>query len=897
LIGQAVSHYRITALLGAGGMGEVYRATDASLGREVAIKVLPAQVSSDPERLARFRREAHLLASLNHPNVAAIYGFEEADGRPFLVLELVEGPTLADRIAKGAIPMEEALEIARQIAEALEEAHEKGIVHRDLKPANVKLTAEGKVKVLDFGLAKAWAGDAAAASQPDLSRSPTLTSPGSLAGVILGTAAYMSPEQARGQPVDKRTDVWAFGVVLYEMLTGRNLFVGPTVSDTLAAVLRADPDWTALPPQTPTAVRRLLARCLTRDPRARLHDVADARLEIVEAQADGPGSPVDAARAPRTRRALAPWVLAAALAAATAVLGVIAARHVAEQPRVVRFELWPPEGTVFHLHPETPGAVVVSPDGGSLAFCAAKEGVVRLYVRALEATEARALPGTEGAQYPFWSPDSRFLGFFVDGKLKKVGMAGGPSLTLCDAPEMKGASWGRGGVIVFAPSATSPLHRVSDAGGVSSVITRLDPARHDDSHRHPRFLPDGRHFIYLARTPGGGDRGDNAIVLASLDGGPEKVLLRSGAAAEYAAGHLLYLRNGSLMAQPFDAGRLELTGEAFPVQEDVRRLDVGTAVGVFSVSDRVLAYEAGGGPSARRLVWRDRAGKEIGTIGETAGYQYQVRLSPRGDFAAVPIRDPSRGTEDLWIYELARGVRTRFTFDAAAETWPAWSPDGQTLIYASTRKGPSDLYRKPLVGAVEEDLLLESNVEKLPESVSPDGRLLVYSQLSEKTYWDVWALPLQGARTPFPLIRTPFLECCAKISPDGRWLAYMSQESGRFEIYLTTFPTPGPRWQVSTSGGAYPCWRSDRKEVVYSTLDGTVMAAEVAARGDGLAVGAAKPLFKTTAPGPTVYVYSPTPDLRRFLIVEPLAQEEPRPLTVVVNWTAPLATAAPGRNR
>jgi Tol biopolymer transport system component len=745
------------------------------------------------------------------------------------------------------------------------------------------------VKVLDFGLAKAWTGDPGDGSFSDSSQSPTLAHTGTHAGVILGTAAYMSPEQARGKTVDKRADVWSFGVVLYEMLTGGKLFEGETITDVIAAVVTREPDWTVLPKETPRRVRRLLERCLRKDPRRRLPDAGAARLELAEVLAgETEDTALETVAAPARNpvRAVA-WSLALAMGALAAGLGlgVLLARP-SPDDRVLSFEVDPPEGTSFYLHPERPGAVRVSPDGRMLAFTAEREGQYRLYVRPLSATVARALPGTEGAQYHFWSPDSRSLGFFSGGKLRKIRVTGGggPPVALCDAPEVKGASWGSQGVIVFAPNFNTPIYRVSEGGGEATPVTALDAGRKDDSHRHPRFLPDGRHFLYLARVSGGSR--DSAVVLDSIEGGEEKVLLTSPAAAEYASGHLLFLRAITLMAQPFDPDRFELTGEAFPVAEGVQIPAAATALGVFSASQTgVLAYEPGGLVAGFRLVWRDREGDEVGVLGDEAPY-WEVRLSPDGELALVLMSDAGGGSSDAWLYEIARNLRTRLTFTEGEEWMAAWSPDGTSVFFGSSRGSAYDLYRKTVTGAEPEELIYETDRPKVPTSVSPDGRLLLFSEQDPETSWDLWVLPLdEDEARPYPFLEGPFEEVVGMFSPDGRWVAYRSSESGRSEVYVVPFPGPGRKWQVSTEGGLWAEWRDDGREIFYQTIDGYVAAVAVEPRGEGLVFGPPRPLFPLEVQESN-FRYSPTPDGQRFLAVEPVGGQTALPITVVVNWTA-----------
>ncbi len=768
-------------------------------------------------------------------------------------------------------------------------------MHRDLKPANIKLTPEGKVKVLDFGLAKAWALDPVSGGSSDLSRSPTMAYSGTHAGVILGTAAYMSPEQARGKTVDRRADIWAFGVVLYEMLVGGALFGGETVTDVIASVVKEQPDWEKLPADTPRVLRSLLRRCLVKDPRQRLRDIGDARLEIEQAlsgreEAPEAGPPPAGAVEPTSRwRRIAPWVLAAVLGLGGAALGVFLVLGRPPETPVVRFDIVPPEGVRLALTSTSPGPVRVSPDGRMLAYTAfAGAGGQRLFVRALDEADPRALPGTEGAQYPFWSPDSRQIGFFADRKLKRVEAAGGPPLSLCEAEDGKGGSWGSEGVIVFAPSFDQPIHRVPETGGEAKPVTVFDKTRKDDSHRHPRFLPDGRHLIYLARYPDGAQEGQ-AIVVGSIDGGEGKVLLHSPAAVEYAGGHLFFLRDRTLMAQPFDPDRLELQGEARPIVDPVTFLATGTAHAVFSASSGgVLAWQSGeAGQRQQRLVWRDRAGTETGTAGEPADFGV-VMLSPRGDYAAASLYDERSGRQDLWVYEVARGLGSRFTFDDAEDGAPVWSPEGDRIAFSSNRSGTFDIYVKSVGGASEETLLYASDAEKSPSGWHPDGDVLAFDQRGEETGWDIWTLNLTGEPQAQPFLQTPFLEYGAAFSPDGRWVLYGSNESGEFQVYVRAWPGPGRQWQVSTAPASWPRWSRGGKEIVYEAMDGALLAAPVEVRGESLVVGTPVELFK--GPGPsTANCFDLSSDGQRVLLFEPV--EKPKaapPLSVLVNWPATL---------
>ncbi len=910
MIDATLAQYRVTAKLGEGGMGEVWRAEDTKLGRDVALKVLPAAVADDAERLARFEREARVLASLNHPNIATLYGLEtavptsapasasapetsgtgtETDSGPvtFLVMELVEGDGLDERIARGPVQVDDAIPIAIQIAEALEAAHEQGIVHRDLKPANVKLRPDGTVKVLDFGLAKAWNTEHNDAS---LSMSPTLTQHATAAGVILGTAAYMAPEQAAGIAADRRADVWAFGVVLWEMLTGKRLFEGETVSHMLASVLKDEPTWDALPDDLPPRVRELLERCLRKKPRHRLQAIGDARIALEEELADPGGGRVvtvaessDDAGTPPHRGGWLGWALAAVGGVAAAALGAWILLRPAPAAPVVRFTIEPPPGTAFDLEPFRPSPVVVSPDGTRLVFGAVdSEGADRLWIRTVDEVEARPLTGTENAQYPFWAPDSRHLGFFDGTSLKRVDSSGGLPLTLCAAPNGKGGSWGPDGTIVFAPDSDTPIHTVSQAGGESEAVTTFDEERGDDSHRHPWFLPDGRRFLYLARFPDGAEAGQ-AIMVGSLDGDPPVEIERSPAAAAYASGYLLYLRESTLMARPFDPSSLEFGGEAVPVVEEVALLSTGTARAVFAPSETgTLVSQAGLVRTGAALRWRDRGGEVLGEVGDPSLF-YGVELSPGGDLAVLEIGDPETRQGDLWILEIERGLLTRFTSDEGNEFYPIWSPDGREIVYSSEQSGAVRLVRKDVESSGAGDLVLELDGEPVVTDWSADGRSLLVTVQRPGTSWDQLLVSLDGEPEARDLIVTEFGEGGGRLSPDERWIAYQSESSGRIEIYVRPFPGPGRTLRASTAGGMWPRWSADGSELFYQDLAGNMMAVPVRAAGSGLTLAPAVELFRGPVPGDG-WRWDVTDGADRFLIIEPVTEQQPEPITVLMNW-------------
>ncbi|HYL34354.1 MAG TPA: protein kinase [Bryobacteraceae bacterium] len=876
--GTQLGPYQIVALLGKGGMGEVYRARDPKLNRDVAIKVLPAALASDARYMARFRREAQVLAALNHPNIAVIHGLEDHA----IVMELVEGPTLAERIAEGPLPLEEALSIARQIAEALEAAHEKGIIHRDLKPGNVKITPDGVVKVLDFGLAKT----AQAAATADASHSPTLTRP-TEPGLILGTPAYMSPEQAAGKPLDKRSDIWSFGVVLYEMLSGQRLFTGETVSHTLAGVLTGPIDFAKLPAEIPATIRDLIARCLDRDIKMRLRDIGEARVAIGKYLV---GPKAGTAEVPPSKAVFGaiPWAAAAVLALVAAALGFLLLREKPPDAPVERFSIPAPEKTAFGFTSMLGGSLDVSPDGRRVVFSAASEGKIQLWVRALTSINPVLLAGTEGATFPFWSADSENIGFFADGKLKRIPASGGPPVTLCEAPNGLGGTWNREGVIVFGPKNPGPLYRISASGGTPSPVTAPDSTQHEMVHRWPWFLPDGRHFLYTAGGGGGG-----ALRTGSIDSpaSESRVIIPPPLNANnvaYSQGYLLFVRGNTLMAQPFDAKRLATTADAVPVAERVQKTVLVGHAALGVSANGILVYKSGPTGDITQLVWFDRGGKQTGTLGQPENLN-GVRFSPDGKSVVINILDASTRNKNLWIYDVDRGLKTRFTFYAGEEREAIWSPDGRWIVFNRSQNGHLDLYRKASNGASAEELLYTNNRQKYPTSFSPDGKWLLYMVYADGASKNqLWILPMQGApasgQKPVPFQGTAFNSSWGQFSPDGRWIAYASDESQRNEIYVAPFPGPGGKKQISTAGGDQPLWRHDGKEIFYAAPNGEMMAAEVSSKGGSLEVGVVRSLFGPIPP-PLGHSYDVSADGQRFL-VRMEAQPSDEPLTLVRNWTA-----------
>ncbi|MDQ2979727.1 MAG: protein kinase [Acidobacteriota bacterium] len=873
--GKRLGPYEIVAPVGAGGMGEVYRARDTRLERTVAVKVLPDHLSRDEDVRQRFEREAKTISSLSHPHICALYDVGSQDGIEYLVMEFLEGETLTDRLANGPLPVEQALRYGIEMADALEKAHRQGIVHRDLKPGNVMLTKSG-VKLLDFGLAKAVAP---ASAKSSLTALPTVSPNLTQEGTILGTFQYMAPEQLEGREADARTDIFAFGAVLYEMATGRKAFEGKSQASLIGSILRDEPaPISVVQPMTPPALDRVVKTCLAKDPEDRWQTARDVLLQMKWIQEGGSqaGLPAPVA-AQRKKRERIAWAIAGAALAAAAILAVGFLRRAPAQPRTIRFEIATPEGIT------TIDAPRISPDGRHLAFNATdSSGMSRIWVRALNALAAQPLAGTEGTTRPFWSPDSRFLGFFAEGKLKKITVSGGPAQKICDAPSGADGSWSPEGVILFDGTANDPIFRVSAAGGTPVVAVKPEASRKEAEVGWPEFLPDGRHFLYMAI---GQKAEDNAYRIGSLDSKESRTIAPAQTLVTYAPpGYLLFVRGKTLVAQPFDAKAGKTMGEPTPLAERIGTGPVGLAR--FSVArDGTLVYRTG--ESGDRLLWVDRSGHDIETIGDPGEY-HNPAFSPGGDRLAFDLTDPHSGKQDVWVRDLKRGVSSRFTFGAVDAFAPLWSPDGRLIVFTQARDQAVGLFEKAADGQGEEKLLFKSDELKVACDWSRDGRYIAFMSRGKETSWDLWALPTFGDRKPVAFLKTQFAERLPVFSPDGRFLAYDSNESGRPEVYVQSFPGPGGKWQISTSGGVEPRWRADGKELYYRAPDQRLMAVEIQA-GSGFTAGVPQPLFLGRfEPGIARNRYLPTADGRRFLTVAPLGREFLTPTTVVLNWFAEL---------
>ena len=887
LTGAQLGPYTILAPLGAGGMGEVHRARDTRLDREVAIKVLPEAFARDPERMARFQREAKVLALLNHPNIAGIHGFEEVEGQRFLVMELVEGATLADRLRDGAMPIEDGLTINRQIAEALEAAHERGIIHRDLKPANVKITPDGAVKVLDFGLAKAMAEDDR--SQSMIANSPTITAQHTRPGVILGTAAYMSPEQARGRPVDRRTDIWSFGVVLYECLSGQKPFGGETATDLIAKILEREPDWGALPETTPSNVRMLLQRCMQKDRKQRLRDIGEAWV-VLDGALAGDFSVAGLAPVrslPTWRRAL-PWFVCTILV--TALVALWFSTWPAKQA-VMRFNLAIPESQALTAAPFP--KTDISADGTKIVFEGQHESKSQLYLRHIHQLDATPLANTDDADCPFFSPDGEWIAFAQKGKLRKISVLGGPATTICDAANLRGGSWGADGTIVFSPDRNSGIWRVPAAGGEPAKLT--DVGTGGGSHRWPQLLPDGKTALFTASSQSS-NYTDAKIVALSLETLEQKDVVRGGTFSRYVpSGHIVFARSGTLMAVPFDAGKLEVTGSAIPILESV---DWGPGTGcvqyAFSRTGTLL-YLSGSAAGEEMLpIWIDREGKES-PISQHKRVYSEVRFAPDGTQLAASIMDGAN--TDIWILEIERDAFMRLTTDEAFDQFPVWSPDGKWIAFGSDRgKSALNLYRQLADGTRETERLTTSDNRQIPWSFSPDGSILAFVENNPKTQADIMYLRLDGEeRKPEVFLATSFGEGAPALSPDGKWIAYGSNESGEPEIYVLPFLRPGPKVKVSTGDRSFlPKWSPDGKEVFYRT-ENKVMAVSVSVQDETFRAQSPHQLFELKGSGYS-FPFDVAPDGNRFLFYRTAgeAKEESQQPVVVVNWFEELKSKTRG---
>jgi eukaryotic-like serine/threonine-protein kinase len=889
MIGQTISHYHILEKLGEGGMGVVYKAEDTKLKRIIALKFLPPELAASDQDKARFVQEAQAASALNHPNVCTIHDIQEHDGQMFIVMEFVDGQTLRER--KGAINLAKAIDIGVQVAEGLAAAHEKGIVHRDIKPENIMIRKDGIVQIMDFGLAKLRA-----------SRASRLTK----AGSTVGTAGYMSPEQVQGQETDHRSDIFSLGVLLYELFTGELPFKGVHETALMYEIVNVDPvPMSAVKPEIDPELDRIVLECLQKEPDERYNSVKDIakdlkrfkressrqRMSRVTAVRDVykvPGASAQTPSLPPPEPAPAPAkksrpVLLASTAAffllTTALLAFLYWREPVKEVTPVRFTIPAPErGTFLGQVP------IISPDGLKLVFAARdSSGKSFLWLRPLASLIATPISGTDDAFYPFWSPDSRYIGFFQNGKLRKIEASGGPVQSLADAPVGRGGTWGSAGMIVFAPNFGGGLQQVSDAGGTPTQTTVLDTTRREDSHRWPSFLPDGRHFVYLRRSS---EDEKTGVYIGSLDSKESSILLPIKSNAIYASpGFLLFVMERSLMAQPFDASKGTLSGQAFPITEDVA-FDQTYSFGLFSASSTgVLALGMGSGSTSnRQLVWFDRSGKRLEKAG-TPGSVFDFCLSPDEKRVVFRRIDPQTRNNDLWILDLQRQTESRFTFSSAVDDDPIWSSDGSKVYFDSNPEGVANLYQKIGTGAGNEEVLFKDGLGKYPMDCSPDGRYILFQHEGRTTKEDLWLLPTVGERKPFPYVQSAASEYSGHFSPDGRWIAYSSDESGKFEVYVQAFPLTQGKWQVSISGGAAPLWSKDGKELFYLAPDKKLMVVSVTGRGTSFEQGIPKPLFDTDV---DVYSaaarYQVSRDGKRFLINTPVEGTSLKPIMLALNW-------------
>jgi len=892
--GTRLGPYEIVAPLGAGGMGEVFRATDTRLGRDVAVKVLPQHLSANTEVRARFEREARTVSGLNHPHICTLHDVGREGDTDYLVMELVEGETLAQRLAKGALPPTEVLRLGVQIADALDRAHRAGVIHRDLKPGNVMITKSG-AKLMDFGLARATGlagGPGSGSVLAGMTHSPTVAAPLTAEGAIIGTFQYMAPEQLEGGEVDARSDLWALGCVLYEMATGRRAFEGKSQASLITAIMGSQPaPISRLAPLSPPGLERLVDACLAKDPADRLQSAHDIRMQLAWLAEGGSQAGVPAPIAARRRNgSRLGWLLAAALAVAIAAVTLTRMSPKGVTSELLRFSVLPPPSTSFMTASNTGSPVaanaVISPDGRLLAVVAGdSSGVDRLWIRPLSSLEARVLPGTEGAYLPFWSPDSRALGFFAKDKLNRVEVAGGPPQAIADAPVGRGGTWNKNGVILFGPYSGGPLYRVSATGGPATAATALDSARGEAAHRFPSFLPDGRHFLYV--TLPARDGGYETRV-GSLDSKQSAPLHRASSATILAPpDHVLFAREAALMAQRFDSRRRRLVGDPLAIGEVAGSEGQYTASPGASVSRTGVIVHPTGDISNTRLVWFGRDGRPQGAIPLREGLHTNPELSADGTRLVLSTWTSNRKS-DLWIVEIARGVSTRFTFDPSSNFEPVWSPDGTRIAFSSDRGGTRDIFVKSTISPEPEKAILTGGLFKDACAWSPDGTFLVYRTHDPRTQYDLWRVSTSGEGKPTPYLASPYNEPAAAISPDGRWIAYLSDESGRLELYAQSFPEPGSKVRISNAGAAEGllAWTRGGNEILYVGGDArSIMAAPIRASAS-LAIGTPVTLFNLPDgfKGATV-----TRDGERFLISAAIAREGTSPLTVVLDWTRALS--------
>jgi eukaryotic-like serine/threonine-protein kinase len=879
--GTKLGPYEIQSPLGAGGMGEVYRARDTRLERIVAVKILPSHLSENPEAKQRFDQEARTISSVNHPNICTLYDVGHQNGTDYLVMEYLEGETLADRLRKGPLPIDQVLRYGLDICEGLDKAHRCGVIHRDLKPGNIMLTKTG-AKLMDFGLAKMSVSTASAASGLSMTSStPPGSHPLTAQGTVVGTFQYMSPEQVEGKAADARSDIFALGAVLYEMTTGKRAFEGKTAASAMAAVLERDPPpITSLQPMTPPAFERLVKSCLAKDPDDRWQTAHDVKLQLRQILEGGSQitSSAVAIQPLRKRASRLPWIIAAALAAVAVLALFFLYQAEQKQLPVLRVEINPPEKLLFNLSGDHGGPATISPDGRYIVFSAYGPAGAQLYLRALDSISSQPLAGTEGAMFPFWSPDSRSIAFFTDDKLKRIDATGGTPVTICESTLGRGGSWGPDGTIVAAISYNTGISRVSANGGTPTPVTTIDAIQYS-SHRWPWFLPDGKHFLYVAVKHNAPNSPDTAVFFASLDGKENRLLFHTLSNAIYVSGRLLFQRDNSVVAQSFDPVAGKFSGEPQTLSENVH-LDSGLwRMNLSASNDGMLVYASGTSSGTEILTWYDRSGKKLGTVGEQTEY-FDLDLSP--DEKQLAATELNTATATIWVHDLANNRKTRLTFSGGAHLTPFWSPDGKQIAFTSNQQAAIAV--KTIGSSAPEQTLLSSPkpIFQAISDWSHDGRYLMYEQGIGFNV-DLWVLPMSGDHKPFLYTNAASR---GTFSPNGRWVAYVAQESGRPEVFVAPFPWTGTKWQISNGGGAEPRWRGDGKELFYFDLNGLV-AVQVDSSGPAFQIGSSKLLFRIPLRGIIAREYAPSKDGQRFIAVSP-SEGSSQSLTLVQNWLAEL---------